>query len=69
VRNLAPHPAAIPLGGYGRVILPTQDQFKPGAGFMPLVNIKLIEGVFSQDQKREMIRRMTDGMVDLEGEH
>ncbi len=36
---------------------------------MPLVNIKLIEGVFSQDQKQEMIRRMTDIMVDLEGEH
>jgi 4-oxalocrotonate tautomerase len=36
---------------------------------MPLVNVKLIEGVFSQDQKQEMIRRMTDIMVDLEGEH
>jgi len=36
---------------------------------MPLVNIKLIEGIFSQDQKREMIRRMTDIMADLEGEH
>jgi 4-oxalocrotonate tautomerase len=36
---------------------------------MPLVNIKLLEGVFSQDQKEEMIRRMTDIMVDLEGEH
>jgi 4-oxalocrotonate tautomerase len=33
------------------------------------VNIKLIEGVYSQDQKREMIRRITDVMVDLEGEH
>lgn len=36
---------------------------------MPLVTIKLIEGVYSQEQKREMIRRMTDTMVDLEGEH
>jgi len=36
---------------------------------MPLVNIKMIEGVYSQDQKQEMIRRMTDIMVDLEGEH
>ena len=36
---------------------------------MPLVNIKLIEGVFSQDQKQEMIRRMTDVLVDLEGEY
>ena len=36
---------------------------------MPLVNVKLIEGVFSQAQKQEMIRRMTDIMADLEGEH
>jgi len=36
---------------------------------MPLVTIKLIEGVYSPEQKREMIKRMTDTMVDLEGEH
>jgi 4-oxalocrotonate tautomerase len=36
---------------------------------MPLVTIKLIEGVYSREQKQEMIRRMTDTMVDLEGEH
>ena len=36
---------------------------------MPIVNIKVIEGVFSQDQKQEMIRRMTDVLVDLEGEY
>ena len=34
---------------------------------MPVVNVKVIEGVFSQDQKQEMIRRMTDVLVDLEG--
>ncbi len=36
---------------------------------MPLVNVKVIEGVFSQEQKQEMIRRMTDVLVDLEGEY
>ena len=36
---------------------------------MPLITIKLIEGVYSQNQKQEMIKRMTDMMVDLEGEH
>ena len=36
---------------------------------MPVVNIKVIEGVFSQDQKQEMIRRMTDVLGDLEGEY
>jgi len=35
---------------------------------MPLVNVKLIEGVFSPAQKREMIRKLTDAMVSIEGE-
>ena len=35
---------------------------------MPLVNVKLIEGVFSHDQKQEMITRLTETMVDIEGE-
>ncbi|MCU1537634.1 MAG: 4-oxalocrotonate tautomerase [Humibacillus sp.] len=35
---------------------------------MPLVNVKLIEGVFSPDQKREMIHRLTETMVEIEGE-
>ena len=35
---------------------------------MPLVNVKVIEGVFSQDQKREMVTRLTDTMVSIEGE-
>lgn len=36
---------------------------------MPLVNVKLIQGVFTPDQKEEMIRRLTDTMVSIEGEH
>jgi 4-oxalocrotonate tautomerase len=36
---------------------------------MPLVNVKVIEGVFTDDEKREMIRRVTDAMVSLEGEN
>lgn len=35
---------------------------------MPLVQVKLIEGVFSDAQKREMIRKLTDAMVSVEGE-
>ena len=35
---------------------------------MPLINVKLIEGVFSPAQKQEMIRRLTDAMVAVEGE-
>src|SRR5215213_3964727 len=36
---------------------------------MPLVQIKLIEGVFDTDQKQEMIERVTDAMVSVEGEN
>lgn len=36
---------------------------------MPLVNIKLIEGVFTPTQKQEMIRKVTDSMISIEGEN
>lgn len=36
---------------------------------MPLVNIKLIEGVFSESQKQEMVKKVTDAMVSVEGEN
>jgi 4-oxalocrotonate tautomerase len=35
---------------------------------MPLVNVKVIEGVFTTAQKQEMIRKLTDAMVSIEGE-
>ena len=36
---------------------------------MPLIQVKLIEGVFSQAQKQEIIRKLTDTMVSIEGEN
>ena len=36
---------------------------------MPLVNVKLIEGVFSDSQKQEMVEKLTDAMVSIEGEN
>ena len=36
---------------------------------MPLINVKLIEGVFDSDEKREMIDKLTDAMVEIEGEN
>ena len=35
---------------------------------MPLVDIHLIEGVFDKKQKQEMISKITDAMVEIEGE-
>ncbi len=36
---------------------------------MPFVNVKLIEGVFSAAQKQEIITKLTDTMVSIEGEN
>ena len=36
---------------------------------MPLINVKLIEGVFDTEQKQEIVRRLTDAMVEIEGEN
>ena len=36
---------------------------------MPMVNVKVLEGVFSPAQKKELIRKMTDAVVSIEGEN
>lgn len=35
---------------------------------MPLVDIQVIDGVFNEDEKKEMIQKVTDTMVAIEGE-
>ena len=35
---------------------------------MPLVDIQLIKGVFSPEQKKRMIQKVTDAMVSVEDE-
>ena len=35
---------------------------------MPLVDIQLIKGVFTAEQKTRMIRKVTDAMLSVEGE-
>ena len=35
---------------------------------MPLINVKLIEGVFNETQKKKMVTDLTDTMVAIEGE-
>jgi 4-oxalocrotonate tautomerase len=36
---------------------------------MPLIEVKLIKNVFSPEQKREIIEKLTDAMVEVEGEN
>jgi 4-oxalocrotonate tautomerase len=40
-----------------------------GGYVMPFINVKIIEGVFSSDQKHEIVRKLTDAMVSIEGEN
>jgi 4-oxalocrotonate tautomerase len=35
---------------------------------MPLVDIQLIKGVFTPDQKKQMIQKVTEAMITVEGE-
>jgi 4-oxalocrotonate tautomerase len=35
---------------------------------MPLIQVKVIEGVFTETQKRQMVQKLTDAMVAIEGE-
>jgi 4-oxalocrotonate tautomerase len=35
---------------------------------MPLIDVQLIEGVFDKDQKQAMITKITDAMLEIEGE-
>jgi 4-oxalocrotonate tautomerase len=36
---------------------------------MPLIQVKVIEGVFTEAQKGDMVRKLTDAMVSVEGEN
>ena len=36
---------------------------------MPQIDVHLIENVFTPDQKRQMIQKLTDAMVSIEGEN
>ena len=36
---------------------------------MPLINVKVIEGVFDGEQKQQIVRSLTEAMVAIEGEN
>lgn len=36
---------------------------------MPLIEVNVIKDVFTSEQKREIITRLTDAMVEVEGEN
>src|ERR1700677_4148168 len=44
------------------------NRAKSKGGAMPLVQVKVIKGVFDSSQKKEMISQLTETMVSIEGE-
>ena len=36
---------------------------------MPLIEVHVIENVFNSEQKSQMIKKLTDAMVSIEGEN
>jgi 4-oxalocrotonate tautomerase len=36
---------------------------------MPLLTVKLIEGVFTSSQKQQMVHKLTETMIGIEGEN
>jgi len=36
---------------------------------MPLIEVRVIEGVFTEAQKRQIVHKLTDAMVSVEGEN
>jgi 4-oxalocrotonate tautomerase len=36
---------------------------------MPLINVKVIEGVFTDEQKTRIVESLTEAMVEVEGEN
>jgi 4-oxalocrotonate tautomerase len=36
---------------------------------VPMITVKMIEGVFDAEQKQDIIRSLTDAMVAIEGEN
>jgi 4-oxalocrotonate tautomerase len=56
---MTPYPAkrsSVPLGSLGEVS-------------SSAIQVKALEGVFSQQQKEEIVERLTDTMVEIEGEN
>ena len=35
---------------------------------MPFTTVKVIEGVFSKEQKAQLIKKITEAMIEVEGE-
>src|SRR3954468_14184147 len=46
----------------------TRQKIRAKENDMPLIEVHVIENVFNAEQKRQMISKLTDAMVSIEGE-
>lgn len=53
----------------GGPALPLSELSDRKEALMPFINVKIIEGVFSEKQKQDIVRKLTDTMVTIEGEN
>jgi 4-oxalocrotonate tautomerase len=56
-------------GGLTALITATQNSKTERRNTMPLVTIDVIKNVFTPDQKESLIQKVTDAMVEVEGEN
>jgi 4-oxalocrotonate tautomerase len=47
----------------------TNNEIAQKGNAMPLISVKVLEGVFDGPQKREIVAKLTDAMVAVEGEN
>ena len=57
------------LRSWHRSLTKSGSHINERRNLIPLVNVKLIEGVLSQAQQKEMIQKITDAVVSIEGEN
>jgi 4-oxalocrotonate tautomerase len=53
----------------GRATIEARHPETRGGMDMPLIQVKIIEGVFSPQQKQEIVKKLTDAIVAIEGEN
>ena len=51
------------------VVLPKDGGREKREADVPLIQVKVIENVFTAEQKQQIVRRLTDAMVEIEGEN
>src|SRR5271155_5692169 len=49
-------------------LAPTSNPHE-GRNSMPLIQVRVVKDVFSKEQKRQIISKLTDAMVSIEGEN